>query len=86
MCVGACCALLQGAPAGGGLVGLYADFAMLNHSCCPNTINLVGGPHRHMVVRATEDIAEGGEVGRSAGWDIGSWEEWSRLPRRVVLP
>lgn len=52
----------QGAAAGGGLVGLYADFAMLNHSCCPNTINLVGGPHRHMVVRATEDIAERGEV------------------------
>lgn len=56
-----------GVDAGGGFVGLWADYAMLNHSCCPNTINWVGGPHDHMAVIATAPIAAGQEVGASAG-------------------
>ncbi|KXZ43815.1 hypothetical protein GPECTOR_80g175 [Gonium pectorale] len=49
------------ADGGGSFVGLWADFAMLNHSCCPNTTNLVGGPRRRMLVRATQPIAAGEE-------------------------
>ncbi|KAG2449236.1 hypothetical protein HYH02_005982 [Chlamydomonas schloesseri] len=45
-----------------GFVGLWADFAMLNHSCCPNTINWSGGPHSHMAVIATAPIVAGEEV------------------------
>lgn len=44
---------------GAAFMGLYADFAMANHSCEPNTIHYVAGPHDTMVVRATRDIAAG---------------------------
>ena len=41
----------------GGFVGLWPEFAMLNHSCAPNTIHWV--LRHHMVVRAVKGIAAG---------------------------
>jgi hypothetical protein len=40
--------------------GLWPEFAMLNHSCVPNTIPVLIGDR--LVVRAAVHIPEGGEV------------------------
>jgi hypothetical protein len=44
-----------------GHVGLWPAFAMLNHSCIPNSMNFVLGSS--MAVRAVKDIPAGQEVG-----------------------
>ena len=46
-------------------MGLWPEFALLNHSCAPNSINYplhLAGP-RYMVVRAARHIASGGCMG-----------------------
>ncbi|KAG2452349.1 hypothetical protein HYH02_003373 [Chlamydomonas schloesseri] len=43
-----------------GHIGLWPEFAMLNHSCAPNTVNYVVAGS--MVVRAVAPIAQGEEV------------------------
>eukprot|EP00877_Chromochloris_zofingiensis_P014428 jgi/Chrzof1/9239/Cz03g40310.t1 len=51
----AACAVMGQPPSGH--VGVWPQFALLNHSCAPNTINYVLGDK--MVVRAVQNIPQG---------------------------
>jgi len=68
-------ALTEGGQAGSGVFPL---FSLINHSCAPNTITMVGSD-RKLQVRAVEDIRIGDEVTtRYGGLNIGQ-------PRRSQL-